>query len=161
MPGERDAAHAGAMAGKDAQALARAGAFDRKQNTVRAIDDYDDVLRLDPTLADIFNTRGELFLIAQNATTLATGLRAALDRSGDPVEALDSAASRLLVALGDAITAAGANFSFYSGEPFTPARDAEIAYAELGDAIAHWKNEVLDEQRRRPDDRADAPVDER
>ena len=42
--------------------IARAGAFDRKQNTVRAIDDYDDVLRLDPTLADIFNIRGELFL---------------------------------------------------------------------------------------------------
>jgi tetratricopeptide (TPR) repeat protein len=42
--------------------IARGGAFDRKQNTVRAIDDYDDVLRLDPTLADIFNARGELFL---------------------------------------------------------------------------------------------------
>jgi hypothetical protein len=68
----------------------------------------------------------------------------------DPVEALDSAASRLLIALGDAITAAGANFSFYSGEPFTPAHDAEVAYAELGDAIAHWKNEVLAEQRFRP-----------
>ena len=76
----------------------------------------------------------------------------------DPVEALDSAASRLLVALGDAITAAGANFSFYSREPFTPAHDAEVAYAELGDAIAHWKNEVLDQQRRRPGDRAAAAV---
>jgi len=42
--------------------IARAGAFDRKDNTARAIDDYDDVLRLDPTLADIFNVRGELFL---------------------------------------------------------------------------------------------------
>lgn len=68
----------------------------------------------------------------------------------DPVEVLDGAASRLLIALGDAITAAGANFSFYSGEPFTPAHDAEVAYAELGDAIAHWKNEVLAEQRFRP-----------
>ena len=27
----------------------------------RAIDDYDDVLRLDPTLADVFNARGELW----------------------------------------------------------------------------------------------------
>ena len=78
----------------------------------------------------------------------------------DPVEALDSAASRLLIALGDAITAAGANFSFYSGEPFTPAHDAEVAYAELGDAIAHWKNEVLVEQRRPQRTRAAAPADE-
>ena len=41
--------------------IARAGVFERKDNTARAIDDYDDVLRLDPTLADIFNVRGELF----------------------------------------------------------------------------------------------------
>ena len=42
--------------------IARAGVFERKDNSARAIDDYDDVLRLDPTLADIFNVRGELFL---------------------------------------------------------------------------------------------------
>ena len=71
-----------------------------------------------------------------------------LDRN-DPVQALDDAASRLLVALGDAITAAGANFSFYSGEPFAPAHDADVAYTELGDAIAHWKREVLETQRAR------------
>ena len=41
--------------------IARAAAFDRKDNIARAIDDYDDALRLDPTLADIFNTRGELY----------------------------------------------------------------------------------------------------
>src|SRR4051812_44255022 len=41
--------------------IARAGVFERKGNTARAIDDYDDVLRLDPTLADIFSVRGELF----------------------------------------------------------------------------------------------------
>jgi hypothetical protein len=67
----------------------------------------------------------------------------------DPVAALDDAASRLLVALGDAITAAGANFYFDSGEPFTPAGHAEDAYMELGDAIRHWKAEVIDEQLRR------------
>ena len=39
----------------------RAGAFLRKDETDRAIGDYDTVLRLDPTLADIFNTRGELW----------------------------------------------------------------------------------------------------
>jgi hypothetical protein len=76
----------------------------------------------------------------------------------DPVEELDHAASRMLVALGDAITAAGANFSFYSGEPFTPAEDAEVAYAELGEAITHWKHEVLDT--RRAQARPPAAIDE-
>ena len=41
--------------------VARAGAFDRKDQIDRAIGDYDTVLRLDPALADIFNARGELW----------------------------------------------------------------------------------------------------
>jgi tetratricopeptide (TPR) repeat protein len=41
--------------------IARAGAFDRKDQTERAIVDYDVALRLDPTLADILNARGELW----------------------------------------------------------------------------------------------------
>jgi len=41
--------------------IARAGAFDRKDQIDRAIADYDTVLRLDPALADIFNARGELW----------------------------------------------------------------------------------------------------
>lgn len=41
--------------------VARAGAYDRKQQIDRAIGDYDTALRLDPTLADSFNTRGELW----------------------------------------------------------------------------------------------------
>jgi tetratricopeptide (TPR) repeat protein len=40
--------------------IARAGAYDRKDLIDRAIGDYDTALRLDPTLADIFNIRGEL-----------------------------------------------------------------------------------------------------
>jgi tetratricopeptide (TPR) repeat protein len=40
---------------------ARAGAYQRKDQVDRAIADYDTVLRLDPALADIFNTRGELW----------------------------------------------------------------------------------------------------
>jgi tetratricopeptide (TPR) repeat protein len=40
--------------------IARAGVFDRKDQIDRAIGDYDTALRLDPTLADIFNARGEL-----------------------------------------------------------------------------------------------------
>jgi tetratricopeptide (TPR) repeat protein len=41
--------------------FARAGAYDRKAMIDRAIGDYDTMLRLDPTLADIFNIRGELW----------------------------------------------------------------------------------------------------
>jgi tetratricopeptide (TPR) repeat protein len=41
--------------------IARAGVFARKDEVDRAIADYDIVLRLDPTLADIFNARGELW----------------------------------------------------------------------------------------------------
>ena len=40
--------------------IARAGVYDRKDQIDRAIGDYDTTLRLDPTLADIFNARGEL-----------------------------------------------------------------------------------------------------
>jgi tetratricopeptide (TPR) repeat protein len=41
--------------------LARGGAWDRNGQIDRAIGDYDTALRLDPTLADIFNIRGELW----------------------------------------------------------------------------------------------------
>ena len=41
--------------------IARAGAYDRKEMIDRAIDDYGVALRLDPTLADIYNARGELW----------------------------------------------------------------------------------------------------
>jgi tetratricopeptide (TPR) repeat protein len=41
--------------------MARGGANARKDMIDRAIGDYDTVLRLDPTLADIFNARGELW----------------------------------------------------------------------------------------------------
>jgi tetratricopeptide (TPR) repeat protein len=39
----------------------RAAAYDRRGQIDRAIGDYDMALRLDPTLADIFNARGELW----------------------------------------------------------------------------------------------------
>jgi tetratricopeptide (TPR) repeat protein len=41
--------------------LARARAYIRKENDDRAIADYDVALKLDPSLADIFNARGELW----------------------------------------------------------------------------------------------------
>jgi tetratricopeptide (TPR) repeat protein len=41
--------------------IARAGVFIARDQSDRAIADYDVVLRLDPTLVDIYNTRGELW----------------------------------------------------------------------------------------------------
>ena len=41
--------------------IARGAAYDRKGEVDRAIGDYDMALRLEPTLADVFNARGELF----------------------------------------------------------------------------------------------------
>ena len=41
--------------------IARAAVFTRKDQIERAIADYDSALQLDPTLADIYNTRGELW----------------------------------------------------------------------------------------------------
>jgi tetratricopeptide (TPR) repeat protein len=41
--------------------IARAGAYARGDQIDRAIGDYDVALRLDPTLADIFSARGELW----------------------------------------------------------------------------------------------------
>jgi tetratricopeptide (TPR) repeat protein len=41
--------------------LARAGAYDRKQQYDRAIADYDTALQLDPAQADAFNRRGEVW----------------------------------------------------------------------------------------------------
>jgi tetratricopeptide (TPR) repeat protein len=42
-------------------AIARASAYDRKGDIDRAIGDDDIALRLDPTMADVFNARGELY----------------------------------------------------------------------------------------------------
>jgi tetratricopeptide (TPR) repeat protein len=41
--------------------IARAGAFTRRDQPDRAIADYDVALRLDPSQADLFNSRGELW----------------------------------------------------------------------------------------------------
>ncbi len=41
--------------------IARAGGYERSGQPERAIADYDLALKLDPTLADIFNARGELW----------------------------------------------------------------------------------------------------
>ncbi len=70
----------------------------------------------------------------------------------DPIEAIELSASELLVAIGDAVTAAGANFSFDTTEPYAPTRWAHRAYVQLGEAIEHWKQEVLAARPTRPAD---------
>jgi tetratricopeptide (TPR) repeat protein len=65
---EKIVASCGAVIGNDKApktdrvkaAVARASAYDRKGDIDRAIGDDDIALRLDPTLADVFNARGEL-----------------------------------------------------------------------------------------------------
>jgi hypothetical protein len=61
----------------------------------------------------------------------------------NPVRRVDRAASELLLAMADAITAAGANFVFDAGDPVDPALRADAAYAELGDAIDGWKRAAI------------------
>jgi len=94
-----------------------------------------------PDVARRFDAARALLVLDQRDVWFMAG--------NSPVEELDDAASRLLVALGDAITAAGANFYFDTGEPFAPAHAAEEAYVDLGAAIQHWKGEVLAEHRSR------------
>jgi hypothetical protein len=80
----------------------------------------------------------------------------------NPVRRLDRAASELLLAMADAITAAGANFFFDAGEPAAPAQRADAAYTELGDAIAEWKSAALYAGRSRQQaERLEAASDER
>jgi len=66
---DRIVASCGALIGNDKApkaervkaAIARAAAYDRRGEIDRAIGDDDIALRLDPTQAELFNTRGELF----------------------------------------------------------------------------------------------------
>ena len=63
--------------------LARAGVFERREKYSDAIDDYDTVLRLDPTLADVFNARGELWRKKGNGPKAVADFAAALKLNPD------------------------------------------------------------------------------
>ena len=63
--------------------IARASAYDRKDQLDRAIGDYDMALRLDPTLADIFNARGELWRRKGDRTRALADFAAALKLNPD------------------------------------------------------------------------------
>jgi hypothetical protein len=79
----------------------------------------------------------------------------------NPVRRLDRAASDLVIAMADAITAAGANFFFDAGDPAVPARRADAAYAELGDALSEWKSAALRVRRGDVPERPGHPAVER
>lgn len=63
--------------------ISRAGAYDRNDQIDRAIGDYDTVLRLDPTLADIFNSRGELWRRKGNRPRALADFAAAIKLNPD------------------------------------------------------------------------------
>lgn len=63
--------------------VARAGQFERQQKYGEAIDDYDTVLRLDPSLADVFNARGEVWRKKGNNPKAISDFAAALKLNPD------------------------------------------------------------------------------
>ena len=63
--------------------VARAGVFERRAKYGDAIDDYDTVLRLDPTLADVFNARGEIWRRNGNGPRAVADFAAALKLNPD------------------------------------------------------------------------------
>jgi tetratricopeptide (TPR) repeat protein len=67
--------------------IARGAAYERKEMTERAIADYDGVLRLDPSLADIHNTRGELWRKKGDLPKAVTDFAAAIKLNPDHIAA--------------------------------------------------------------------------
>jgi len=67
--------------------IARAGAYERKDMIDRAIADYDSVLRLDPSLADIHNARGELWRKKGDLPKAVADFAAAIKLNPDHVAA--------------------------------------------------------------------------
>ena len=67
--------------------IARGAAYERKDMADRAIADYDGVLRLDPSLADIHNTRGELWRKKGDLPKAVADFAAAIKLNPDHVAA--------------------------------------------------------------------------
>jgi tetratricopeptide (TPR) repeat protein len=63
--------------------VARAGVFARREKYSEAIEDYDTALRLDPTLADVFNARGEIWRKKGNGPNAVADFAAALKLNPD------------------------------------------------------------------------------
>ena len=113
---------------------ARAGVYARKDQLDRAIADYDMMLRLDPSLADIFNTRGELWWKRGDRPKALADFAAALKLNPDhaAARANHKALARELERLGALMAVAGKP-SFNCATARRPVEKAICASPELGD----------------------------
>jgi tetratricopeptide (TPR) repeat protein len=114
--------------------IARAVVFTRKDQIDRAIADYDIVLRLDPTLADIFNTRGELWWKRGDRPRALADFAAAIKLKPDHATARGNYKSLALELerLGALMAVAGKP-SFNCATARRPAEKAICANPELAD----------------------------
>lgn len=114
--------------------IARAGVFTRKDQIDRAIADYDVVLRLDPTLADIFNTRGELWWKKGDRPKALADFAAAIKLNPDHATARGNyrALAQELERLGALMAVAGKP-SFNCATARRPVEKAICANPELAD----------------------------
>jgi tetratricopeptide (TPR) repeat protein len=114
--------------------LARAGVFARREKYSDAIDDYDTVLRLDPTLADAFNARGELLRKKGNGPRAVSDFAAALKLNPEHVAARANHRSMAqeLERLG-ALKAVAGKPSFDCATARRPVEKAICARPELAD----------------------------
>ncbi|MCP4619207.1 MAG: DUF1311 domain-containing protein [Bradyrhizobium sp.] len=114
--------------------IARAGVFERKEKYSDAIDDYDTVLRLDPTLADVFNARGEIWRKKGNGPKAVADFAAALRLSPDhpAARANHKSMAQQLERLG-ALKAVAGKPSFNCATARRPVEKAICARPELAD----------------------------
>jgi len=113
---------------------ARAAVFTRKDQIDRAIADYDIMLQLDPSLADIFNTRGELWWKKGDRPKALADFAAALKLNPDhaAARANHKALARELERLGALMAVAGKP-SFNCATARRPVEKTICASPELGD----------------------------
>ena len=114
--------------------IARASALIRKGEIERAISDYDIVLQLDPTLADIFNARGELAHKKGDRVKALADFAAALRLNPGHLSARANyrALGLELERLGAQMAVAGKP-SFSCGQAHRPVEKAICADPELAD----------------------------
>jgi tetratricopeptide (TPR) repeat protein len=113
---------------------ARAVVFERQQKFSEAIDDYDTVLRLDPTLVDIFNARGEVWRKKGNNPKAVADFAAALKLNPEhpAAKANHKSLALELERLGALIAVAGKP-SFNCATARRPVEKAICASPELAD----------------------------
>jgi tetratricopeptide (TPR) repeat protein len=114
--------------------IARAGAFTRKDQGDRAIGDYDAALQLDPSQADLFNSRGELWRKKGDRRKALLDFGAALKLNPDHLAAKANYKSLALELerIGAQLALAGKP-SFNCAAAHRPVEKAICANAELAD----------------------------